>query len=74
MLRHRARAAARACLELAGAEQLDGAVLDINLGDERSFPVAQILIGRAVPFLFATGYGRPGLEAPFHQAPVLSKP
>jgi CheY-like chemotaxis protein len=61
-------------LELARTEQLDGAVLDINLGDDRSFPVAEILSGRAVPFLFATGYGGSGLEPPFHQSPVLSKP
>ena len=61
-------------LELAAAEQLDGAVLDINLGDERSFPVAEILRGRTVPFLFASGYGGSGLEPPFHEAPVLSKP
>jgi CheY-like chemotaxis protein len=61
-------------LKLAATEQLDGAVLDINLGDDRSFPVAEILARRGVPFLFATGYGASGLEPPFDQAPVLSKP
>jgi CheY-like chemotaxis protein len=61
-------------LELAAAERLDGAVLDINLGDERSFPVAELLRARSVPFLFATGYGGSGLEPPFAEAPVLAKP
>jgi CheY-like chemotaxis protein len=61
-------------LEFAATEPLDGAVLDINLGDDRSFPVAEILSRRAVPFLFATGYGGLGLEPPFDHAPVLSKP
>jgi two-component SAPR family response regulator len=35
----------------------DAAVLDVNLGGERVFPVAEALRTRGVPFLFATGYG-----------------
>lgn len=35
---------------------LDGAVLDINLAGELSFPVAAALIERDIPFLFLTGY------------------
>ncbi|HEX8533828.1 MAG TPA: response regulator [Allosphingosinicella sp.] len=61
-------------LELASVEQIDGAVLDINLGDVRSFPVAEMLTRKSVPFLFATGYGHLGLEPPFAEAPVLTKP
>ena len=61
-------------LDLAAVEQLDGAVLDINLGEARSFPVAEILTRRSVPFLFATGYGDLGLEPPFSEARVLAKP
>ncbi len=64
----------RTALELASGETLDGAVLDINLGDERSFPVAAVLRARGVPFLFATGYGDKGLERPFEDALVLAKP
>jgi DNA-binding response OmpR family regulator len=65
----------KAGLDLAAAEQLDGAILDINLGtDDRSFPVAELLTARSVPFLFATGYGGCGLEPPFVEAPVLAKP
>jgi DNA-binding response OmpR family regulator len=64
----------KAALELASAEPLDGAVLDINLGEDRSFPVAQILAHRNVPFLFATGYGHSGVEPPFTEIAVLAKP
>jgi CheY-like chemotaxis protein len=64
----------KAALNLATAEPLDGAILDINLGEERTFPVAAILIRRKVPFLFATGYGSSGLEPPFTQSPVIAKP
>ena len=43
-------------LDLIARTALDGAVLDINLGGELSFPVAAALIERDVPFLFLTGY------------------
>lgn len=44
-------------LELLEAEdRLDGAILDVNLGGEPVFPVADRLIERSVPFLFTTGY------------------
>jgi CheY-like chemotaxis protein len=52
----------------------DGALLDVNLGGEMVFPVADTLAARGVPFLFATGYGRAGIEARFVSAPVISKP
>jgi CheY-like chemotaxis protein len=35
---------------------LDAAVLDINLKGEMAFPVADTLLARGVPFVFATGY------------------
>jgi CheY-like chemotaxis protein len=53
---------------------LDAAVLDINLGGEKVFPVAEQLAARGVPFIFATGYGRDGVAAGFVRTPVLSKP
>ena len=42
-------------VEDAGGE-LDAAVLDVNLGGERVYPVADALAARGVPFVFATGY------------------
>ena len=43
-------------LALARTEALDGAVLDVNLNDVRSDPIAAALSDRSVPVLFATGY------------------
>lgn len=51
----------------------DAAVLDVNLGNERVFPVAEALRARGVPFCFATGYGAIE-DTRFDDAPVLSKP
>ena len=35
----------------------DAAVLDVNLGGDRVYPVADALSRRNVPFVFVTGYG-----------------
>lgn len=52
----------------------DFAVLDINLNGERSFPVADILRSRAIPFVFLSGYGAKGLDDAYSDARVLQKP
>jgi CheY-like chemotaxis protein len=54
--------------------QADVAILDINLDGRRSFPVAQMLRERGVKLLFASGYGSPGLEAPFLGETIIKKP
>jgi DNA-binding response OmpR family regulator len=61
-------------LELARESRFDAAMLDVNLAGEPSFPVAEVLIGRGIPFLFATGYGRQGLEERYRDCPFLQKP
>jgi CheY-like chemotaxis protein len=61
-------------LELIAGVKLDGAVLDVSLGKEESFPIADELRKRGVPFAFATGYGADGLEARFAGTQVLAKP
>jgi CheY-like chemotaxis protein len=53
---------------------LDGAVLDINLGGEQVYPVAERLKSRGVPFIFSTGYGRTGQAPSFAHIPTLNKP
>jgi light-regulated signal transduction histidine kinase (bacteriophytochrome) len=51
------------------------ALLDINLGDETSFAIAEKLLERGIPFLFATGYGdQAQLPPALLQVPVLQKP
>ncbi|WP_419758173.1 response regulator [Acidisoma sp.] len=53
---------------------VDIAMLDVNLAGKQSYPVAQILRDRDIPFFFATGYGVEGLSADLQDAPVLVKP
>jgi CheY-like chemotaxis protein len=63
-------------LELASdaALALDGAILDVNLGGEKVYPVAAALEARGVPFIFATGYGVAGIADTFSHVPALAKP
>ncbi len=58
----------------AQSESFDCAILDINLSGKQSFPVAQLLAARGIPFIFASGYGRAGLTPEFSERPVLQKP
>ena len=61
-------------LELARTAAADYAILDVNLDGRMSYPVADILSDRGVPFAFASGYGPTGLDARFVDCPVLTKP
>ncbi len=63
-----------AALALAREGAFDAAMLDVNLAGDRSFPVADLLTERGIPFLFATGYGLGGIDEKYHDRPVLQKP
>jgi CheY-like chemotaxis protein len=59
---------------LAHAADCDLAVLDLNLCGERADDVADLLLARGVPFIFATGYGEERIAERHRSAPVLEKP
>jgi CheY-like chemotaxis protein len=53
---------------------IDGAMLDVNLGGDKVFAIADVLLGRGIPFVFATGYGMQGLLPRYAGYPVIAKP
>jgi CheY-like chemotaxis protein len=61
-------------LAIAKEAELDCAVLDVNLGGQPIFPLADLLRERGRPFAFATGYGDAGLRDVDKGSPVLQKP
>jgi CheY-like chemotaxis protein len=61
-------------LQLATTGQFDLAILDVNLDGSTSSPVAHALNERGIPFLFATGYGRAGIDPAFGDRLVVGKP
>jgi CheY-like chemotaxis protein len=61
-------------LQLLNDEEVDAAVLDVNIAGELVYPVADELTNRGLPYIFATGYGASGLTETYRGRPVLEKP
>lgn len=61
-------------LALLEQTSFDAAILDLNLGGESSYPVADALINSGIPFVFSTGYGHQGERTDLANRPVLRKP
>jgi DNA-binding response OmpR family regulator len=64
----------QAALQIANASPLHAALLDVNLGGEDSFALADTLIAGQVPVAFITGQDSASLPSRFKHAPVLCKP
>lgn len=56
------------------APEIDAAVLDVNLGGDAVYPVADALVRRQVPFIFASGYEPEQLPPRFRGIDVCRKP
>ena len=67
-------AKASEALAAAKSDAIDAAVLDVNLGGESVYPVADVLAARGVPFVFTTGYGAESIDRRFERTPILQKP
>jgi CheY-like chemotaxis protein len=61
-------------LEIVRSHILEGAVLDINMRGEYSFPVARELRARRIPFFFTTGHSDAILPDDLQGVPCLTKP
>jgi PAS domain S-box-containing protein len=53
---------------------VDAAILDINVGGEMVYPLADVLAAGGVPFVFVTGYGVESVDRRFANVRVLQKP
>jgi DNA-binding response OmpR family regulator len=64
-----------AALAVIDAHEIDAAILDVNLrAGEQSWPIADRLAGKGIPFILATGGAGDMIAEPFRDRPVLSKP
>jgi CheY-like chemotaxis protein len=61
-------------LAMVEAETVDLAVLDVNLNGQKSFPVADALVARGVPFVFSTGYNKDSIPDTYKVFPIMQKP
>ena len=65
----------RGALGLIDQEQsIDAAILDVNLGAEEIYPVADALRERGVPFALLTGYGAGAIAPGYADVPTFQKP
>lgn len=64
----------KALMLLESGASIHAAVLDINLQGKTVFPVADVLIARGVPFVFATGYDQSTVPAAYEDVPRWEKP
>ncbi len=61
-------------MSLVACEVIDAVVLDLSLDRELSYPVADELIARGIPFVLSTGYARDRLLLGYRSLPMLQKP
>jgi len=62
-------------LEAIRVDRVDGAILDLELGDENCLPAVSALVERGIPYIVASGHRTAaGLPASLAQSPFLSKP
>ncbi len=67
-------ASVKDALALLRSEPVSAAILDVNLDDEGVFPVAEALVARGIPFVFATGYSASDLPPQWRHVPRFEKP
>jgi len=67
-------AAVSEALVAARAEAFDFAVLDVNVGGVKAYPVAETLAARGIPFVFLSGYGQSAMPPDRPDWRVCSKP
>tara|TARA_R100000455_G_C6263672_1_gene118940 strand:- start:619 stop:987 length:369 start_codon:yes stop_codon:yes gene_type:complete len=61
-------------LELASSADFDLAILDVNLSGAEVYPVADAILARGIPLVFASGFGAGGIPAAYRKWPVVEKP
>jgi DNA-binding response OmpR family regulator len=61
-------------LAILGSQAIHAAVLDVNLGDIRTFSLATRLLEANIGFVFVTGYATIDLPCEMRGQPLLQKP
>ena len=64
----------KAALDLVATSEIDGVIVDVTLGRESAYPLAEVLAARGIPFAFATGLSEAAIERGHAAVAVLVKP
>jgi DNA-binding response OmpR family regulator len=63
-----------AALQNVSESSPDFAILDIKVGGESSYPLADLLTELSIPFIFLTAYARKFIPIHYAHAPKIDKP
>ena len=63
-----------AAIKVAAEADYDLAIVDLNLGSEKSYDVVDVVMRSGKALLIVTGYGRNGLNSAYEQCSILVKP
>lgn len=61
-------------LKLVEEEEFDAAILDVSIRGGKVYPIAEALVARGIPFVFASGYGDWALPEELRDKPRPIKP
>jgi DNA-binding NarL/FixJ family response regulator len=67
-------ASVEGALDLIAGVQIDAAILDVELQGKSVYAVADLLVGRGVPFILTTGHDAEYLPERYAAVPNCSKP
>jgi CheY-like chemotaxis protein len=55
-------------------DDFDVGLLDVNVGGQSIYPIAERLAARSIPFAFLSGYDKAGLREEFRGRTLIRKP
>jgi DNA-binding response OmpR family regulator len=63
-----------AARKVLGRQKIDLALLDVNLGGEMVFPIADMLNAMRIPHIFVTSCSVSAIPARYRHSPIVRKP
>ena len=61
-------------LAIIATSDIDAALVDVSLGGDQSYAIADALKAKNVPYAWGTGYSGNDIEARYRDVPILAKP
>jgi CheY-like chemotaxis protein len=61
-------------LETIEKTRIDAALLDISINGRRTYPIADVLAARGIPFIFVSGFTRKDLPPRYRHCAHIAKP